>query len=58
MASLEEERKRELQELTKAKELLLLKEQAALKDIEMLEKRVKDQVRQLCLSLHSFKRRI
>ncbi|OQR83526.1 hypothetical protein ACHHYP_14578 [Achlya hypogyna] len=43
MASLEDERKRELAELSRAKAALLEKEQAALRDIEALEKRVKAQ---------------
>ncbi|OQS04263.1 hypothetical protein THRCLA_03490 [Thraustotheca clavata] len=43
IASLEEERKRELLELTKAKEALLEREQAAIREIEQLEQRVKAQ---------------
>ncbi|RHY04375.1 hypothetical protein DYB36_000894 [Aphanomyces astaci] len=43
MNLLEDERKRELAELVKQKEILTQKEQAALHEIQALEKRVKDQ---------------
>ncbi|CAK4721154.1 unnamed protein product [Aphanomyces euteiches] len=43
IVSLEEERKRELLELAKQKEMLLQKEQNTLRDIQALEQRVKEQ---------------
>ncbi|EQC41155.1 hypothetical protein SDRG_01133 [Saprolegnia diclina VS20] len=46
IASLEEAKKRDLAELQNAKEALQRQEDAALRDIEALEKRVKDQERQ------------